>query len=262
MKRVKKALALAISWGVFIFLLSVFFLFEGWSACEPDWRSTVLSAAIALLQVILVFSAMRAYHFMERDIDDRQILATRALIGITGIVLGALFIPTFVLPHNAIFESASVDSLRTIVAAQRTYADEHKSEGFASSLSQLGASPESAESAGLIDAVLASGKKSGYVFTLRTGPGQADGRITKYTLLQGQQGIAGVEFIAFSRMKQASFGTPAIIAPPQRKIRRLNSRSHLFPLEFPLVIRTILQSYWIPKTLGTKSPQTRLHAVG
>jgi putative effector of murein hydrolase LrgA (UPF0299 family) len=103
-KRVKKSLALAISWGVFIFLLSAFLLFAGWSRCEQDWRSIVLSAAIALLQVILVFSAMRAYYFMERDTDDRQIVATRALIGIGGIVLSALFIPAFVLPHNASFE--------------------------------------------------------------------------------------------------------------------------------------------------------------
>jgi hypothetical protein len=123
-KRVKKSLALAISWGVFIFLLSAFLLFAGWSACEPDWRGIVLSAAIALLQVILVFSAMRTYYFMERDTDDRQILATRALIGIAGIVLSALFIPTFVLPHNASFESKSVGSLRTIVAAQQTYSDD------------------------------------------------------------------------------------------------------------------------------------------
>jgi hypothetical protein len=181
-QRVKKGLALAMSWGGFILLLSAFLLFEGWTACEPDWRGTTLSAVIALIQAILIFSAIRAYYSLVRHADDRQILVTRALIGIAGIVLSALFIPTFVLPHHAMFESASVGSLRTIVVAQQVYSEEHKTEGFASSLSRLGPASNSPESVGLIDGVLASGKKSGYFLILRTGPPQADGRITKYTL--------------------------------------------------------------------------------
>jgi hypothetical protein len=178
-QRVKKGLALAISWGGFILLLSAFLFFEGWTACKPDWRGTTLSADIALIQAILVFSAIRAYYSLAPHADDRQILVTRALIGITGIVLSALFIPTLVLPHHAMFESASVSFLRTIVVAQQAYSEEHKAEGFASSLSQLG---PSSKSDGLIDTVLASGKKSGYVLTLRTGPPQTDGRIIRYTL--------------------------------------------------------------------------------
>ena len=38
--------------------------------------------------------------------------------------------------------------------------------------------------------------------------------------LQRQQGIAGVEFIVFSRMKRVSFDTPEKIAPPQLKMWR------------------------------------------
>jgi len=181
-KRVKKGLALAISWGGFILLLSAFLFFEGWTACEPDWRGMALSAVIALIQAILVFSAIRTYYSLAHHADDRQILVTRALIGIAGIVLSALFVPTFVLPHQAVFESRSVSFLRTIVVAQQVYSEEHKTEGFASSLSQLGPSSNSLESVGLIDAVLASGKKSGYVLILGTSAPQTDGRITKYTL--------------------------------------------------------------------------------
>jgi hypothetical protein len=181
-KRVKKGLALAISWGSFILLLSTLLLFEGWTACKPDWRGMALSSVIALIQAILVFSAIRTYYSLAHHADDRQILVTRAWLGITGIVLSALFVPTFVLPHHAMFESVAVGSLRTIVVAQQVYSEEHKTKGFASCLSQLGPSSNSPNSDGLIDAVLASGKKSGYVLTLRTGAPQTDVRITKYAL--------------------------------------------------------------------------------
>ncbi len=180
--RVKKGLALAISWGGLILLLSAFLLFEGWTACKQDRQGMALSAVIALIQAVLVFSAIRAYYSLSPHADDRQILVTRSLLGISGLILSALFIPTFVLPHQAMFESTSVSFVRTIVLAQQVYSEEHKTEGFASSLSQLGPASNSPSSVGLIDAVLASGKKSGYILTLRPDPPHTDGRITHYTL--------------------------------------------------------------------------------
>jgi len=60
----------------------------------------------------------------------------------------------------------SVDSLRIINTAQVAYAETHPNKGFTSSLAELGPSP----GAELIDSVLASGRKSGYVFTLNAGP--------------------------------------------------------------------------------------------
>jgi len=63
--------------------------------------------------------------------------------------------------------------------AQVFYVRSHPDKGFAASLAELGPIP----GADLIDSVLASGKKSGYVYTLNAAPPDASGRITHYTLV-------------------------------------------------------------------------------
>ena len=77
------------------------------------------------------------------------------------------------------FETPSVDSLRTINAAQVVYARTHPDKGFAASLFELGPHPGD----GLIDSGLASGRKSGYVFILSAAPPDSHGRIMHYTLV-------------------------------------------------------------------------------
>ena len=68
-------------------------------------------------------------------------------------------------------ESSAVGSLRTINTGQITYRDTYG--GFACSLGDLGGEGGSARGAGLIDAVLASGVKSGYVFAITECSGSA-----------------------------------------------------------------------------------------
>ena len=73
------------------------------------------------------------------------------------------------------YEEACVSSLRTLNTAQVTYWGGDPEKGFARSLAQLGPKGE-----GIIEAVLASGKKDGYVFTLTPMPAEANGNVTKH----------------------------------------------------------------------------------
>ncbi len=77
----------------------------------------------------------------------------------------------------------SFDADPTINTAQVEYARAHPDKGFASSLAELG--PESG--AALIDSVLASGRKSGYVFVLTAASPDSHGRITHYTVIARPQ---------------------------------------------------------------------------
>jgi hypothetical protein len=95
------------------------------------------------------------------------------------VLLGLATAAVIFIPKSRRMGTASVDSLRTIYTAQVVYAQTHPAKGFASSLAELGPSP----GAELIDSVLASGRKSGYVFTLNAVPPEASGRIMHYTLV-------------------------------------------------------------------------------
>ena len=59
----------------------------------------------------------------------------------------------------------------------RLYAEQHQ--GFAASLIELGPPP----GAGLIDAVLATGRKSRYIIRMIAAPRDLHGRITKYIVV-------------------------------------------------------------------------------
>jgi hypothetical protein len=81
--------------------------------------------------------------------------------------------------------AAAVGSLRTINAAELTYATTYK-RGFSPTLAALGPSSGNAEpsalSAGLVPGDLANGKHSTYTFDYKPGPAEAGGRITAYTV--------------------------------------------------------------------------------
>ena len=84
------------------------------------------------------------------------------------LIIAAVAIPNFMRARMASNEASAVSSCRTIFNAETTYAA-HYQRGFTSTLAQLGPpsgggtpGPDAAE---LLDAVLASGRKSGYVFT-------------------------------------------------------------------------------------------------
>lgn len=79
-------------------------------------------------------------------------------------------------------QASPVGSLRTINTAEVTYSSTYTT-GSSATLANLDgtASPSTAESAGLIDSILASGVKSNYRFVYTPGP-KEKGQITTYTI--------------------------------------------------------------------------------
>jgi type IV pilus assembly protein PilA len=84
------------------------------------------------------------------------------------LIIAAIAIPNLLRSRIAANEASAVGSLRTINTSEVTYNSTYPSVGFTCSLAAMGpvatgASPTSA-AAGLIDANLAGGNKSGYTF--------------------------------------------------------------------------------------------------
>jgi len=79
------------------------------------------------------------------------------------LIIAAIAIPNLLRSRIAANEASAVGSIRTINPAQVTYSSTYPDCGF-TALANLGGSGGSAGGAGLIDAVLASGVKSGYSF--------------------------------------------------------------------------------------------------
>src|SRR5919204_5701159 len=78
------------------------------------------------------------------------------------LIIAAIAIPNLLRARIAANEASAVESLRTIVTAEVTYASTYGT-GY-TNLATLGSS-------GLIDNILSNGKKSGYTFTAVPGSG-------------------------------------------------------------------------------------------
>jgi type IV pilus assembly protein PilA len=88
------------------------------------------------------------------------------------LIIAAIAIPNLLRAKMAANQASAVNTMRTIVGANVTYSSEFGN-GFATSLEQLDGSGSGAgncEHAALIDRVLASGTKNGYVFTYSAKP--------------------------------------------------------------------------------------------
>jgi type IV pilus assembly protein PilA len=83
------------------------------------------------------------------------------------LIIAAIAIPNLLRSRIAANEASAVGSIRTINTSEVTYASTYPNVGFGD-LSQLGGAGGSATGAGLLDAVLASGVKSGYAFAVAT----------------------------------------------------------------------------------------------
>ena len=86
------------------------------------------------------------------------------------LIIAAIAIPNLLRSRIAANEASAVGSVRTINTAEVTYASTYPDCGF-TSLGNLGGSGGSSTGAGLIDAVLASGTKSGYSFAVAASGG-------------------------------------------------------------------------------------------
>jgi len=97
------------------------------------------------------------------------------------LVLAAIAIPNLVHPKLSANETSAVNSLRTLNASCVSYARLYG--GYPGSLANLGpGSPASSTSADLIDAALASGAMSGYVFTYTAGAAGVSGNVLSYSI--------------------------------------------------------------------------------
>ncbi len=85
------------------------------------------------------------------------------------LIIAAIAIPNLLRSRIAANEASAVGSLRTLNTAEITYNTTYSGVGFTCSLGALGGSGSgtaTSAAAGLIDANLASGTKSGYTFAL------------------------------------------------------------------------------------------------
>ena len=99
--------------------------------------------------------------------------------------IAAIAIPNLMRSSVAANHAAAVRSLRILNTAATTYSstyDEGFPPGIAALRPPLGSAGPDANAAGLIDMALASGTKSGYVFTYTPGKRDADGRVNAYTI--------------------------------------------------------------------------------
>ena len=115
----------------------------------------------------------------EKGFSLIELLVVVAII----LIIAAIAIPNLLRAKMAANEASAVGSLRTIntsdVAYNITYG------GYSQTLLALGGPASGTAtftSAELIDAVLASGTKSGYTFAYTTGATDANGNVLQYTI--------------------------------------------------------------------------------
>ena len=101
------------------------------------------------------------------------------------LIIAAIAIPNFMRSRIAANHASAISSLRVINSAEMTYSMQY-SIGFTAVLSDLGppatGSQPSSSAADLIDNILASGTKGGYVFTYYPGAADGNGHYQQYNL--------------------------------------------------------------------------------
>jgi type IV pilus assembly protein PilA len=114
----------------------------------------------------------------EKGFSLIELLIVVAII----LIVAAIAIPNLVKSKESANEASAVGSLRTINTALQSYNTTY-GYTFPASLANLGpASVPSSTSADLLDSVLSSGTKSGYIFSYNPGPVDSAGSITSYTI--------------------------------------------------------------------------------
>jgi type IV pilus assembly protein PilA len=86
------------------------------------------------------------------------------------LIIAAIAIPSLIRSKLAANEASAVASVRTISTAETAYAQTFPNIGYTCTIAELGPPPSgnpiSATGAGILDAVLASGVKAGYTFSI------------------------------------------------------------------------------------------------
>jgi type IV pilus assembly protein PilA len=86
------------------------------------------------------------------------------------LIIAAIAIPNLIRSKLAANEASAVASIRTITTAETTYSTTFPHIGYTCTMGELGppasGGPITSSSAGILDAVLASGVKAGYTFSI------------------------------------------------------------------------------------------------
>lgn len=134
------------------------------------------------------------------------------------LIIAAIAIPNFLRAKMAANEAAAVENMRTITTANVVYSTTYGI-GYAASLAKIGpppgAGPVSANAAGLIDDILATGTKTGYSYTYVPGPVSAGGTIDAYKLNGDpvMPGITGVRYFYTDASAVIRFNTTGTAGP-------------------------------------------------
>src|ERR1700687_4375240 len=131
------------------------------------------------------------------------------------LIIAAIAIPNLMRSKMAANEASAVASERTLNTASATYASTYGI-GFPAALANLGrAAAATAAAADLIDNVLSTGTKSGYVFAL-TGAAAVGGVVQAYTTTANpsKQDVTGIRYFfsdqsAFTRQAIGAAATAA-----------------------------------------------------
>ena len=137
------------------------------------------------------------------------------------LIIAAIAIPNLMRARMSANESSAVGSVRSINTAEISYNAAYSNLGFATTLSYLGgpsgaACTPTTSSGCFIDAVLSSGTKSGYVFTLAIGSSAAVGGITpSYSIIASPvtPNHTGVRYFCSFEDAVVRSSTGAITAP-------------------------------------------------
>jgi type IV pilus assembly protein PilA len=178
----------------------------------------------AVLAVIMGHLSLSEIRRSAGRIGGRGMAIAGLVLGYAGLsvipvlIIAAIAIPNLLRARMAANEASAVASLRRIDSACVNYASEQKS--FPPSLARLGQSASSsADGAALLDNALASGQKTGYLFTYRPGATR-DGVTDSYQVYADpiNQGVTGTRhffsdqtlIIRGSRETQANADSPPL----------------------------------------------------
>ena len=173
-RAVKKALAVTVGFGALILILFSYLLVE--IPFDGNREPFFFFSLVVLFQIALLVCAITTYYSMERQPGDLQTLTAQVWIPFWGITVAAMVFPHLIHHEDPRYEASAVSSLANINTAQTEYARIHPDKGFASSLAELG--PKSGEE--LIDPVLATGRRNGYVYLLTAAPPDPSRHVTQY----------------------------------------------------------------------------------
>jgi type IV pilus assembly protein PilA len=97
------------------------------------------------------------------------------------LIIAAIAIPNLLKARISANESSAVGTVRTISTATVQFDAQCPNLGFPSAVALMGPGPGDCTGAGIIDAVLVAGSKSGYNFTYAPGAADAAGVVSTYT---------------------------------------------------------------------------------